>query len=90
MSRSVPELDVVDVGRDNLLETTVTVLATDEFNQSIINVGSMWEEEARSGAEFVEEEELLLSTKFAVVVFGCFFLEFLPFLQLLVVWKRDA
>ena len=90
MSRSVPELHVVDVGRYNLLETTVTILATDEFNQSIINVGSMWEEEARSGAEFVEEEELLLSTKFAVVVFGCLFLEFLPFLQLFVVGKRDA
>jgi len=90
VSRSVPELDVVDVGRNNLLETPVTVLATDELHQGVVNMGSMWEEEARSGAEFVEEEELLLSTKFAVVVFGCFFLELLPFLQLLVVGKRDA
>ena len=46
----------------------------DEFNEFVVDVRSLGQEEAAAWAEFMEEVELLLTAKLPMVTFGSFFL----------------
>lgn len=90
MAGGLPKLGVIHVGRDDFLEATLAVLATKKIYQRIVDMGPVWSEEAGSWAKFVEEEQLMFPSQLSMVPFGGFFLQFLPFLQLLGVRKRNA
>lgn len=56
----LPQLRVVDVWGNNLLEASLPVLFPDKFNKAVVDCSSFRKEEARAGTQFVEEEQLLL------------------------------
>ena len=60
VTRHLPQFAVEDVRRDDLLETSLVILAADEGNQCVVDVGSTGQEEAATGTELVEEEQLLV------------------------------
>ena len=62
----------------------------DEFNPCVVDVGTTWQEEARSWAELVEEEQLLLLANLAVVALGGLLLEVLPFLKLFLAYPKPT
>jgi hypothetical protein len=64
MAGGLPQLGVVDVGRNNLFEASLPVLFSKEFYKAIVNCSSFWQEEARARTQFVEEEQLLLLISF--------------------------
>ena len=60
VSRHLPQFAVEDVGRDDLLKAPLVVLAADEGDKSVVDVGPARQEEAAAGAELMEEEQLLI------------------------------
>ena len=60
MCRGLPQFDVVDVGRDDLLEAAPAVLGADKLHQRGVDVRTARLEETRARGELVEEEQLLL------------------------------
>lgn len=90
MSRSVPQLDVVHVGRHNLSVSALVVLALDEVHKGVVDTGSVREEEARTGGEIVEEEQLLLLSNLAMVTLGGLLQELLVLSHLLGVGEGDT
>jgi hypothetical protein len=60
VSRRDPELAVVDVGGDDLLVASLTVLPTDELDQRVVDVGTARKEETAARAKLMEEEQLLI------------------------------
>ena len=60
VARSEPELRVEDVGRDDLLEAALAVLAAEVLDQRVVNEGAVRREEARARTQLVEEEQLLI------------------------------
>jgi hypothetical protein len=89
MSRSLPKLHVVNIWTDDLVESSLSVLVPYHVHKVVVDMGSLWKEEARSWGKFVEEEELLISSQFSMISFSCFLLHFLPLLQLLGIWKGN-
>lgn len=59
VSGSLPQLGVVDVGGDDLLEAAFPVLLLDEADEGVVDVRAARLEEARARRQFVEEEQLL-------------------------------
>ena len=57
--RSDPELAVIDVGGDHFLVPSLSILAADEFNQGVVYVGPLRQEETAAWTELMEEEQLL-------------------------------
>ena len=90
MAGGLPQLAVVDVGRDDFLETSLSVLATNEFNQRVVNVGATRLEETGARRKLVEEEKFLVAADLSMVAFRCLLLKLLPFLELLRVGETDA
>ena len=74
VARRLPQFRVEDVGRDDFLETSVTIFAANEFDERIVDVCPVRGEEAGSGAQLVEEEQLLVETQFAMVSLSSFLL----------------
>jgi len=66
------------------------VLLTDKVLQGVVDSHSMGEEKATSGGEFMEKEEVLFATYFAVVAFGGFGEEGFVFCHLFFVGETDA
>lgn len=62
----------------------------DEVHERVVDVSPFGQEEAAAWAEFVEEEELLVTPQFPVVALGCLLLPLLPVLHLLGVRERNA
>ena len=90
MARRHPEFGVVDVGRDDLLEASLSVFTSNELHELVVDHGAFGIEEAASWTELMEEEEVLLLTDLSVVTLGSLLLEVLPLLQLLGIWERDT
>ena len=55
----LPQLGIVNVGRDDFLKTPFPVLFPDEFDETIVNEGSFGLEKTGSRTQFMEKEELL-------------------------------
>lgn len=89
MTGSLPEFSVVNVRRDDFLETSFPIFLLDELYEGVVDVGASRLEEARPRGEFVEEEQLLFFTDFPMVAFGRFFLDLLPLFQLFAVWETN-
>ena len=89
MTGRLPQLGIVNVGRDDFLETPFPVLFPDEFDETIVNEGSFGLEKTGSRTQFMEKEKLLFFPQFSVVSFGRLFLELPPFFELLVVRKGN-
>lgn len=90
MSRSVPQLDVIHIGRHDLSVPALVILALDEVHKGVVDTSSVREEEARTGREIVEEEQFLLLSNLAMVTLGGFFQELLVLSHLLGVRERDT
>lgn len=69
MAAGLPQLDVEDIGRDDLLEAPRAVLLPDEGHQCIVDMRPAGQEEARAGGELVEEEQLLFLEDI-IIIFG--------------------
>ena len=78
-----PQFGVVNVWRDDFLEASLSVLASDKGYELIIDESALRIEEAASRAEFVKEEKILLLTDLSVITLSSLFLEMLPLFQLL-------
>lgn len=90
MAGGLPQFRIVNVWRDDLLEATLPVFLLQEFDQRVVDVCAARQEEARTRRKFVEKEQFLFTADFAMVSFGCFFLEFLPFFELFRVGEWDT
>jgi len=60
VARALPELGIVHVGSDDLLEATLPVVAAHELNKGVVDACAVGQEEAAARAELVEKEELVL------------------------------
>ena len=60
MTRLLPKFGVVDVGADDLGETSTPVLLLDEVDETIEDDCAFGLEEATSGTQLVEEEKFLI------------------------------
>ena len=90
VSGALPELGVVHVWGDDLLEAPLRVLGPDEGNEGVVDPGTAWEEEAAARAELVEEEELLVPAYEAVIALLGLLAPLLPLGEALVVVEGDA
>lgn len=90
MAGSHPELGIVNVGRNYLLEATFPVLSLNEVLQRIVNVSTARLKETGAWRQLMEEVEFLFSTDFTVIAFRSLRLYTFPFLQLLGFRKRNA
>lgn len=90
MAGSLPQIDVVHVWSNDLFVSTGPVLLTQKLEKGVVDFGTVWQEEARSGGELVEEEEFLLLTNLSVITLGSLLQVLLVLFQLLLVWERDT
>ena len=67
VARRVPEVEVVDVRRHDLRVLAEPVLVLDEGDEAVVDARAVGLEEGGSGAQLVEEEELLRAADLAVV-----------------------
>lgn len=82
MTRGDPQFAIVDIRRDHFLVASLAILSSDEVHQSVVDVGTMGEEKTAARTQFVEEEEILLTTQLAMISLSSLFLVVLPFLEL--------
>eukprot|EP01136_Pigoraptor_vietnamica_P037807 Opistho-1_new@106270 len=90
VARRLPQLRVVHVRRDDLLEAALHILAPNQCNEFVVNAGPVRQEEAAAGAQLVEKVQLLLLANLAVVSLGRLLLQLLPLGELLGVRERNA
>lgn len=62
-----PQVSVVDVRRDDFLKATLAVLASDEFDELVVDASAMRQPEAGTRGERVEEEKLLRLAQVLVI-----------------------
>mmetsp|Transcript_31380 Transcript_31380/g.43544 ORF Transcript_31380/g.43544 Transcript_31380/m.43544 type:complete len:284 (+) Transcript_31380:1044-1895(+) len=67
----LPQLEVVDVGRDNLVILKLPVLLAQVLHEGVVDACTVGEEKGGARGEMVEEEELLLQPYHAVVALLC-------------------
>ena len=60
VSRDLPQLQVVDVGTDDLLVASATILWPDKFDECVVNVRTARMKKAASGTQLMEEVELMV------------------------------
>mmetsp|Transcript_16660 Transcript_16660/g.40842 ORF Transcript_16660/g.40842 Transcript_16660/m.40842 type:complete len:383 (-) Transcript_16660:188-1336(-) len=65
--RGLPQVEVEDVGGDDLIVLVLPVLLADERDERVVDLGAVGQEEARTGRQRVEEEQLLVHADEAVV-----------------------
>ena len=75
MARGLPQVDVVEIGRHDLLEASLAVLEAHELHELVVDLGAVWQEEGAAWREWTEEEELLVLPDDSVIATLCFFLE---------------
>mmetsp|Transcript_25488 Transcript_25488/g.42978 ORF Transcript_25488/g.42978 Transcript_25488/m.42978 type:complete len:248 (+) Transcript_25488:1998-2741(+) len=90
VSGRLPQLQVEDIGRDDLLVAAYPVLLLDEVHEAVVDPGTVRHPECRAGRQVVEEKQLLLGAQVAVVALLRLLLELQPLLQLTLVWEGDA
>ena len=61
VSGLVPEVEVEDVGGDDLGVSALPVLFSDEFDESVVYAGTVGKPEGGSRRQIVEHDEFLLS-----------------------------
>mmetsp|Transcript_4005 Transcript_4005/g.16005 ORF Transcript_4005/g.16005 Transcript_4005/m.16005 type:complete len:884 (+) Transcript_4005:169-2820(+) len=90
VARGVPEVEVVDVGRDDLVVLAQPVLLADERDEPVVDARAARLEEGRPRRERVEEEERLRRADAPVVALRRLFHAFAPLDEVLLVGERDA
>ena len=75
VSGLLPQLGVVHIGRDDLGESPAPVLLPHHGHQLVVDVRAAGREEARAGAQLVEEEQLLRHADLTVVALRSLLLE---------------
>mmetsp|Transcript_8779 Transcript_8779/g.18552 ORF Transcript_8779/g.18552 Transcript_8779/m.18552 type:complete len:735 (+) Transcript_8779:385-2589(+) len=85
----VPEVEVVDVGGDDLVVAALPVVVLDEVDERVVDAGSVGQPEGGASGEVVEHDEFLLCGDAAVITLLCLLLVLLPNLQHLLVRERD-
>ena len=78
-----PQVQIEHIRTYHFSVATIVVLLTNELNQTVVDIGSMRQEEAATRTQFMEEEEILLFTQTTMIILLSLFLLLLPFLQLL-------
>eukprot|EP00982_Pelagococcus_subviridis_P006238 30017-Pelagococcus_subviridis.AAC.27 len=63
----LPQVEVVDVGRDDFAVLVLPVLLFDEVDEVVVNRRAVGKEKARPGGENVEEEQFLVQTQDTVI-----------------------
>lgn len=67
VSRRLPQVRLVHVGRHDLLEPSQAVLLLHQSHERAVDAGSMGKPEGRTRRHLVEKEEFLVLADFAVV-----------------------
>jgi hypothetical protein len=70
VTADLPELRVVNVGRNHLAVTTDLVLGSHELNQTVVDNRSVWVKQSTTGSESGEIEQVLFRTDVSVVPLG--------------------
>lgn len=90
VARGLPKLHIVDVWRDYLLETALSVLCPHKVLKSIVDSGSVWKHEGRTRRKHVPHEEILILSYQSVVSLCCKPLEFEILFELLFVGETNS
>jgi hypothetical protein len=73
MARRVPQVEVVNVWRNDLIITTFPVLVSNEVNQLFVDASTMWKPEGTSWRQVVEHYKILLGGDTSVISFLCLY-----------------
>ena len=60
MAGNIPQLGVVDIGRNNFLKSSFPVFLLDHIDESIVDNRAMRQEESAARAQRVKEEKILI------------------------------
>lgn len=90
VTRRLPQIGLVHVGRNDFLEVTLAVFALDAVHQSVVDAGAVGQEESRSRRDFVKKEELLVLTNLAMVAESSFSEESLMLFEGLLIGERNT
>jgi hypothetical protein len=90
VAADLPKLDVVHVGRDDLLVAADEVLLAQKIGELVIDACTVRVEERGAWREVVEEEELLLLADSSVVALRELLLEFEVLVELFLGGEGDA
>lgn len=85
VARGLPQVRLINVGADDLVKSSLLVLAPDQLHQSIVDSSAVGQEEGGTRRNLVEEEQLLFQTDLSVVALRSLFKESLVLLKLLLV-----
>ena len=72
VTRSFPQLKIEHIWRNNLLETTDSVLFSNQIHKLVVNKSTFWVEECRPWRELMSIKKSLGSTNGSVIPFSCF------------------
>jgi hypothetical protein len=72
VTRSFPQLKIEHIWGNDLLETTDTVLFSNQIHKFVVNKSTFWVEECRTWRKVMSIKKSLYSTNCSVISFGCF------------------
>jgi len=90
VTRSFPELKIENIWRNDLLETTNSVLFSNQIHKSVVNIGTSWIHEPTTWRKLMSVEESLCFTNGSVISFGCFLSKFDVLVHFRLSWERNT
>ena len=86
----LPEIEIEDVGRNDLLIPTNSILLSDHFNQLVVDVGTRWVPESATWGQTEVIEQALLLTDDTMVAALSLLEEMKVLIELLLGGERDG
>jgi len=85
----MPQVEVVNVGCDDLVIAAVPIECLDEINEFVVDACSMGKPEGRSRGQVVKHDKLLLLCDTPMVALFDLFLVLFPRFQHFLIWKAN-
>mmetsp|Transcript_32718 Transcript_32718/g.77127 ORF Transcript_32718/g.77127 Transcript_32718/m.77127 type:complete len:278 (+) Transcript_32718:1152-1985(+) len=86
----MPEIQVENVGRDDLVVSALPVLFSDELDEFVVDACSVGHPKRGSRGQIIEHDEVLFVGEASVIAFLGLFHHFLPHLQLLLIGEGNS
>lgn len=90
VTRGTPQVNVVNVGGDDLLEATAAVLGADELLEAVVNAGAVREHEGRARGVLMPHEELLVLSNETMVTLRSKTTQLKVLIELLLLGEGDT
>ena len=71
VTRSLPQLQVENIWGNDFLETSNSVLLSDEIHEPVVNMSTFWIHERTTWRKLMDIKESLGSSNCSVISFGC-------------------